>query len=57
MKKKGPLHEMNALKNVKILYRKKNYARRVDFSVFFFILSSNRHSYIGLVFNSRFLDS
>jgi hypothetical protein len=33
------------------------YARRVDFSVLGFSLSSHRHSYIGLVFNSPFLDS
>jgi hypothetical protein len=33
------------------------YARRVDFSALVFSLSSHRHSYIGLVFSSRFLDS
>ncbi len=30
---------------------------RVDFSVLVFSLSSHRHSYIGLVFRSHFLDS
>ncbi len=33
------------------------YVRRVDFSDLVFSLSSHRHSYIGLVFSSRFLDS
>ncbi len=33
------------------------YARRADFSALVFSLSSHRHSYIGLVFSSRFLDS
>ncbi len=33
------------------------YASRVDFSSLVFSLSSHRHSYIGLVFGSRFLDS
>jgi hypothetical protein len=33
------------------------YARRVDFSALVFSLSSHRHSYIGLIFSSRFLDS
>ncbi len=33
------------------------YVRLVDFSDFVFSLSSHRHSYIGLVFISRFLDS
>ncbi len=32
-------------------------ARHVDFSALVFSLSSHRHSYIGLVFSSRFLDS
>jgi hypothetical protein len=33
------------------------YERRVDFSDLVFSLSSHRHSYIGFVFGSRFLDS
>ncbi len=33
------------------------HARRVDLSDFVFSLSSHRHSYLGLVFSSRFLDS
>jgi hypothetical protein len=33
------------------------YPRRVDFSVLIFCLSSHRHSYIGLPFTSRFIDS
>ena len=33
------------------------YPRRVDFSSLVFSLSSHQHSYIGLVFSSRFLDS
>ncbi len=33
------------------------YARRVDSSALVFSLSSHRHSYIGLVFSSRFIDS
>jgi hypothetical protein len=33
------------------------YVRRVDSSSFVFSLSSDRHSFIGLVFNSRFIDS
>jgi hypothetical protein len=33
------------------------YTRHVDFSVLVFSLSSYRHSYIGLVFNSHFIDS
>ncbi len=32
------------------------YARRVDSSALVFSLSSYRHSYIGLVFTSRFID-
>jgi hypothetical protein len=32
------------------------YARRVDSSALVFSLSSHRHSYIGLVCNSRFID-
>jgi hypothetical protein len=32
-------------------------ARRVDSSTVVFSLSSHRHSYIGLVFASRFIDS
>jgi len=32
------------------------YARRVDSSVLVFSLSSHRHSYIGLVFSSRFIE-
>jgi hypothetical protein len=33
------------------------YARRVDSSALVFSLSSHRHSFIGLVFSSRFIDS
>jgi hypothetical protein len=33
------------------------YERRVDFSDLVFSLSSHRHSYLGFVFDSRFLDS
>ena len=33
------------------------YVRSVDPSVLAFSLSSHRHSYIGLVFSSRFIDS
>jgi hypothetical protein len=50
------------LKQIKMI--KKNYfsgnivyTRHVDFSALVFSLSSHRHSYIGLVFSSRFLDS
>jgi hypothetical protein len=32
------------------------YARRVDSSALVFSLSSHRHSYIGLVFSSHFID-
>ncbi len=32
------------------------YVRRVDSSALVFSLSSHRHSYIGLVFRSRFID-
>ncbi len=35
----------------------RTHARRVDSSALVFSLSSHRHSYIGLVFSSRFLDS
>ncbi len=33
------------------------YERRVDSSDLVFSLSSHQHSYIGLVFRSRFIDS
>jgi hypothetical protein len=33
------------------------YARRVDSSALVFSLSSHRHPFIGLVFNSRFMES
>ena len=33
------------------------YVRRVDSSTLVFSLSSHRHSYIGLVFSSHFIDS
>jgi hypothetical protein len=32
------------------------YARRIDSSALVFSLSSHRHSYIGLLFSSRFID-
>ena len=37
--------------------RDKVYVRRVDPSTLGFSLSSHRHSYIRLLFNSRFIDS
>jgi hypothetical protein len=58
-----PSHSQTSRINLVFIFRCSSsrsnpvYARRVDFSALVFSLSSHRHSYIGLVFRSHFLDS
>jgi hypothetical protein len=51
------LRPMRANPAYKTMRANPAYKRRVDSSSLVFSLSSDRHSYIGLVFNSRFIDS